>query len=319
MDAGPNDRVPVEFLRVNEPFRENAFLLIDMMLKMAPKTRENTSQLVDEILHSIFFMGMIHTRPFSPGEIFAGHDEMLAEVQNTYPEPFRRYFRRLPRRSPFSCVLDMVVSWRGQENEEDIRTRLQAIKNRLIQDYLGRRPLSSAMLCVSRVIDQNESKRHYGVSMSAPWYPSRQILIAASCFSFWNEFVADAVMTFYPEKVRRENFDGTFWLEPRVNCQAFDISWGQRRSPCLSCHNMFGLTTIDTREYPYGNCAEAESLSKLLTEGEARMRVKRSATWNEENRVRVRQEVRSYLVRLLRNVNGFEWDNNYYTPQRARL
>ena len=60
-----------------------------------------------QILHSIFFLGKIND-PQHPPESIVTDAEMLENLKNTYPRPFDHYSSQLPKRSPFSCVLDMV-------------------------------------------------------------------------------------------------------------------------------------------------------------------------------------------------------------------
>ncbi|KAM4550685.1 uncharacterized protein V3H82_019772 [Fundulus diaphanus] len=306
-----------EELLKSEIFKRNAFRLICKMSEMTMETREDTSELVDEILHSIFFLGRINKPAFSPRELLDNNDEILEYFKEVHPEPFRWCSSRLPRRSPFSCVLDMVVSLKGQENEDGIRMTLQEIVHELMENA-PKRLLFSTTLCVSRVHKDKDWVRHYGVSMSTTGRPAGQILVAASCLSFWNEYVADAVMSYYPQKRRKEYFNGTIQLPSGASCEAFNIRGGEKIHPCLSCKNLFGLDTIATRSWAYGNCAEVESLSNLLREEEARERVRRTGNWNEENRERVKREVFRHLTGLLKNEDGIAWDKNYYTPQRAR-
>ncbi|MEQ2234869.1 hypothetical protein ILYODFUR_035809, partial [Ilyodon furcidens] len=97
------------------------------MMDMTTRTREDTSELVDEILHSIFFLGEINRPAFSPRQLLDDDEDLLDCLMEAYPEPFRLYSSQLPRRSPFSCVLDMVVYLEGQENEDAIRTTLREI------------------------------------------------------------------------------------------------------------------------------------------------------------------------------------------------
>lgn len=120
---------------------------------------------------------------------------------------------------------------------------------------------------------------------------TRKILIASSILGFWDETVAAAVMTYFPKKTRKPDFDGTINLPEKVHCQAYRIKDRELMEPCVACRNMFGLKLKPKPEpepepelkpkqepnWPYGNCAEAESLSKLLKiEQEVKNRIKQS-------------------------------------------
>ncbi|MEQ2296760.1 hypothetical protein AMECASPLE_027830 [Ameca splendens] len=304
-----------DFLDDSEVFRRNAFLLISKMMEMTTCTQEDTSKLVDEILHSIFFLGEINRPAISPRELLDDDEDLLRDLMIDHPEPFRLYSSQLPRRSPFSCLLDMVVYLEGQENEDAIRTRLKKISLELMTNA-SKKVLFSTTLCVSHA-NNTDSVRHYGVSMSTTGRPAGQILIAASCFHFWHKYVANAVISYCPNKKRKAYFNGTFKLNG-VKCEAFTITedTGTPKKPCKSCSNMFGLDTTETWGYHYGNCAEVESLSKLLGVEEVERRVQNNENWTEQNRQKATNAVLHHLNTVLRAV-GFAWDGRFYTAQRA--
>lgn len=122
-----------EFLKTQELWKRNAFMLIYKMIdwcNMTPGSRH----LVDEVgemftrvccclncncitlngcvlswqmLHSIFFLGMVNNAPYTPENIIDDKD-MLTKLKEKYPRPFEFYLTQLPKRGPFSCVMDMV-------------------------------------------------------------------------------------------------------------------------------------------------------------------------------------------------------------------
>ncbi|XP_013874184.1 uncharacterized protein LOC106524771 [Austrofundulus limnaeus] len=297
-------------------FLENAFLLIVKMLEMEVEIEEDTSELVDELLHSIFFLGRLTYQFFLPERIFEGSD-LLDDLMSNYPNAFELYMSHVPRRSPFSCVLDMIVHLIGQENVELIKEELGQLSSTLVQND-NSKILNSTMVCISWA----ESVRYYGVSMSTHHKPGRQIVIAASCLNFWDDCVADAVMTYCPQKKKKKYFDGTIRLPAEVRCEAFNIRERRSMPPCVSCSDLFGLQTTETEnKSPYGNCAEAESLSKLFKNENVKERVQRSDNWNKQDRTRAEQDVLRHLKQVLKNNQHFEWNNkeiNFYIPH-ARL
>lgn len=211
-------------------------------------------------------------------------------------------------------VSSQVVHLEGQEHEDDIRETLQELVKKLMKGA-SNTTLYSTTICISAGNSTN-SVRHYGVSMSTNGRPAGQILVAASCLNFWEEHVADAVMSYYPKKSRKTYFDVTIQLPAGVRCEAFNIGSRKAISPCRSCKNMFGLVTTEKQAWPYGNCAEAESLSNLVREEDVRERVQRNGNWTEENQGRAKRAVERHLRNELKKV-GFEWDNQFYTAQRA--
>ncbi|XP_028441576.1 uncharacterized protein LOC114560419 [Perca flavescens] len=303
-----------EFLVEGEPFRQNAFLIINEMVLMSTRP---TTLLVDEILHSIFFLGKINTPPVSP-EMILSDAEVLNAFKIQYPRPFALYSSEVPRRSPFSCVLDMVVHLTGQVNEGAIRQRLQQLVGRLGGD-INKKPLVSKTICVSQSRSQG-SVRFYGVSMSTDGAVPKKIMIGASCLSKWERYVADAVMTFYPEPntrpfVKKPYFDGTIRVpEQHVRCETFDLYDGGLKPPCKSCGELFGLTTTEKRGFLHGNCAEAESLSNLFQgDGAVREKVPPPTGGNRERAI---TSIHDALRRFVRAFEGFrQWTDRFYTPQ----
>ncbi|XP_041867252.1 uncharacterized protein LOC121656285 isoform X2 [Melanotaenia boesemani] len=302
-----------EFLKSQAPFTTNALKIIIQMVDWCNKT-PGSKDLVDEMLHSILFLGKINPVSFSPKDIIPDPD-MLNALKEKYSRAFDCYLTHLPRRSPFSFVLDMIVLQKKPENENQIKTSLQSLVQTLDPQFLV-----STTLCVSK---SNRSVSRYGVSMSTTGPNAGQVVIAASCLSFWDDYVAGAVMTYYPErghekdKGKKEYFDGTFQLPKDVACQAYNIQSEQPIDPCKSCGNMFGLSTDVKKEWPYGNCAEVESLSNMFTnEEEVKNRSKpTSEKWTPENRQKASESVLDKLNHVLKMVNFRTWKGGFYTAQ----
>ncbi|XP_074470329.1 uncharacterized protein LOC141754847 [Sebastes fasciatus] len=265
---------------------------------MVKLNAKHPTLLMDEILHSIFFLGKLYDPEFKPESIVSDENEISEMLKDHYPRPFNLYSSEVPKRSPFSCVLDMIVHLYGQKNDEN-----EIIKR--LQDFISQLEpgksdgLVSSTICVSQ--RNSESVRYYGVSMSTSGRDPGRIMVAASCLSSWDSKVADAVMTYKSNKTKRKYFDGTIKLPKHVRCQAFNLSDGEVKSPCSSCGNLFGLKTSKTKWSAYGNCAEAESLSNLLKNDETvREQVRpTSDTCTDENRETVKKSVLTELKSLL--------------------
>ena len=196
----------------------------------------------------------------------------------------------------------------GQQKERDIINWLKDF----IHENLHGNQLVSYTICVSQRNDEEDSVRYYGVSMSTSGCNPGRIIVAASCLSNWDSYVADAVMTYYPSKKKKRYFDGTIRLPEQVRCQAFSLKDGAIKAPCRSCANMFGLKRNVEQVWPYGNCAEAESLSNLLkNESEVREQVEQSETYTPADRQTAKESVCAELRRRLGAVN-YQWT---YTPQ----
>ncbi|KAL3983584.1 glutathione synthase [Sarotherodon galilaeus] len=300
-----------ENLNAQQGFRENAFKIIMKMQGWSSVT-PRSKHLVDEILHSILFLGKINSIPFSPNEIISDGD-ILEALMAKYPRPFQFYLTQLPRRSPFSCVLDMIVLLNSPANEEQIKESLRDLINDLAPHFLV-----SSTICISQKSKTDQSsKRYYGVSMSTNRRNPRTIVIAASCLSKWDEYVSGAVMTYYPNNVMKDYFDATIEVPGNIRCEAFSLSRDEQMSPCRSCHNLFGLNTEETTVWHYGNCAEAESLSKLLTSEEEVKNETHVHEHSAENRQRAEEEVRRALRNVLRMIHFNTWTGEFYNPEMS--
>ncbi|XP_024115962.1 uncharacterized protein LOC112137733 [Oryzias melastigma] len=315
----------LEYLPEEAVFRRNAFILITTMVDLSNQTPQDTSMLVEEVLHTLFFLGVINCPPFSPQSLLDDDDEILDYLKKEYPLPFQLYLTQLPRMSPFSCLLDMVVSLYGQENEDQIKDKLKKIVDKMKKDPTSnkkeesskkkkeRKPkiFFSSTICISR-INISSSCIYYGVSMSTKGRPAGEILVASSCFSFWHRLVSDAVMTYYPDKQKKSYFSRNIKIPTDIKCEAFNISEGRPMDPCTSCSDLFGLDTNECRRWAHGSCAEVESLSNLF-KGEQHVMEGLGPDENEqEGRLRAEKRVLKHLKKQLKIFKDFNWDGRFY-------
>lgn len=206
-----------------------------------------------------------------------------------------------------------IVEKKGQQKESEI---LKSLRDVILKLKEGRpKELVASTACVSQPKNDNNSTRYYGLSMStsANW-----IVIAASCLSNWDEYVAGAVMTFYPNKQKKPYFDGTIKLPGQVRCQAFSLNDKlDPILPCKSCASLFGFPVSGEDAWTHGNCAENESISKLLKHEQ---QVKEQAqptspTYTEANKRKAKEQVLEVLKKCLDNPKRkIQWDGTYYSP-----
>ncbi|KAF3833681.1 hypothetical protein F7725_024885 [Dissostichus mawsoni] len=300
--AEARKKIKEEFLNETRYFRHNAAAIIKKMKELNDSRQGRAKLLVDEILHSIFFLGRINTPPISPGKIVK-KSKMLKKLKKEFPRPFELYSSELPRRTPFSCLLDMIVFLKGRQNENEIKQKLQELIRELHPKASEppkkkKIPLVSSTICVSQ--KNPKSEKYYGVSMSASGKLPGRIMVAASCLpGSWDSYVAGAVMTFNPEdKSKKSYFDGTIQLPQPVTCQAFSLHGeGAQKLPCTSCANLFRLRGNYEVGWPYGNCAEVESVSNLFKKDtEVREQARpTSEKFTTENRSKAEESVREDL------------------------
>ncbi|KAI9522058.1 hypothetical protein NQZ68_040174 [Dissostichus eleginoides] len=296
-------------------FRRNAEGLISKMLELNNSCQDEATQLVEEILHSIFFFGRISTPPFSP-EMIVNDSEYLGALKDCYPWPFEFYSSQLPRRTPFSCLLDMVVFLIGQENEEEIKQKLREIISEL--GFNKGDPLVSSTICVSQNTENPNSEKYYGVSMSTSGRDPGRIMVAASCLpDSWHPLVAGAVMSFTPNKHKNKDFNGTLKLPQHVSSVAYSLHGGGATiPPCESCVYLFGLGGKCKGKYPHGNCAEVESLSKMLKKDKG-VREQAGPT-SEKNRDKAEKMYKTDLWNLL-NIFNFPSNYQFYIPSDINI
>lgn len=65
----------------------------------------------------------------------------------------------------------------------------------------------------------------------------------------------------------------------------------------------------------FGNCAEPESLSNLLTNEEEVKNKTHVHEHSAENRQRAKEEVRKDLMNVLRTIQFKKWTGEFYTPE----
>ncbi|MEQ2218843.1 hypothetical protein XENOCAPTIV_008861 [Xenoophorus captivus] len=211
-------------------------------------------------------------------------------------------------------LVDEVVLQTSPENENQIKQTLRDLVISLKPEFLV-----SSTICVSK---SNKSSKQYGVSMSTTGPNAGRIVIAASCLSsYWDEYVADAVMTYYPEKTKKNYFDGTIKVPEDVTCRAYRINCGSEMEPCKSCGNLFGLHTTCQKEWPYGHCAEVESLSNLFEkEKDVKEQSKpTSDTYTPENREKVRNYTLQELCKILKMIKFNTWSGHKYLTKVSKF
>ncbi|KAK6469526.1 hypothetical protein HHUSO_G31792 [Huso huso] len=230
-----------------------------------------------EVLHSIFFLGNINDVKIDPMEFFT--DIVGEEIKKKFPEAFEKYDTHLPTRTPFSILLDAVVLIKGNQNQKDVMEYLSALLKELSvpkpkkATHSNYYTLEATVICMCHyerngLKGLNPNPNFYGGSLSCKGLKERKVMIALSCLEPWTPAVAYAVAFAdegayikLPKDVISEAFqrdlktDSYLEKAPCTNC--ITIFRGVSFKPCYTGNNKKEL-------WPYGNCAETESLSKLL-------------------------------------------------------
>ncbi|OXB81085.1 UNVERIFIED_CONTAM: hypothetical protein H355_005015 [Colinus virginianus] len=233
---------------------------------------ENSMQ--GHVLHTVFFFGKLHKRQMTPNDFL--EPRLSQRLQVMYPQSFQQYGTHLPSMTPYSILLQFgneVAGCRTQEEMEsflcEFNTALQtAMKQQTLNLTPKKFTFRAAIVAYSFYKDpQNKegSPLFYGASLSCSGWLERKIMISILCLQTWHRAVAFAVYH------GQDNLAIVFPDE--VQCQAFCYSNGafKEKSPCVNCKKMYHVNfqpppddTTEDVQWPHGNCAENESLSKLL-------------------------------------------------------
>ncbi|XP_043924123.1 uncharacterized protein LOC122799246 [Protopterus annectens] len=251
------------------------------LLRKVPQTDEEAKKIMraymEEVLHGIFFFGSIHAIPVKPEEFFPdGHHE---DFKNIFPEPFEKYNTHLPVRTPYSVLLVLVVKIKSTGNMNEI-LQLLTETNTFLQkpsptdntvwnsnDYCFDSTVVSQSYFKDPQTDKG-SEMFWGASLACKGKVEREILIYISCIKAWNKAVAYAVH--YAQTGRAIKFPNYVYSEAFRSGRRNNSPY-ESIPPCLKCVSLFhNIRFIPQSEeehhaaWPYGNCAEAESFSKLL-------------------------------------------------------
>lgn len=271
--ASAAKRKKLNYVKQLEDSRESlitcGLLLIHHVMEEYKNKQNMLRRHVNEILHSIFFLGVIYTGGLTPDQFLSA---TLAEgLRQEFPEPFEKYRSHLPKRTPFSILLDIMVL--KYDTEEKVMEELRSLLKKLKFPYPLNKPgnkhqhvytLESTVICISSN-NMCPSKKYFGASLGCKTDKAKSIMIYSSCINTWHKYVSYSVMSFtHTQESEGLQFPGS------MKCQAYLRNWQDNTykeiPPCKNCKRIFSLQGEGTEQkfYPFGNCAETECLSKLL-------------------------------------------------------
>ncbi|XP_021270930.1 uncharacterized protein LOC110407496 [Numida meleagris] len=288
------------------------------------------TQYMEKVLHAVFFFGRLHKRQMRPNDFL--EPSTLQTLQAKYPQSFQQYGTHLPSLTPYSILLQFgneVVGCSTQEEMESfLREFNSAVQTAMQQQEHIMKPSNfifrAAIVSYSFYREpQNKAgfPLFYGASLSCSGEAEREIMISILCLRTWHKAVAFAVY---------HGLDDLAIVFPdEVQCRAFCYSNGafKEKPPCVKCKKMYHVdfqpSVGDTREdvqWPYGNCAENESLSKLL-QGVPGLQEKVTTTdldtyqsIEQEFASKIEASFRDQLIKLLQKKN-FPLPLQFFEPQ----
>ncbi|XP_041072816.1 uncharacterized protein LOC121293703 isoform X3 [Carcharodon carcharias] len=247
-------------------------------------------QYIKEILHTILFFCQINDPDFEPKDIL---EESLELWSCKLPDVFEQYKTHLPTRPPYTILLEIVVDYEESDNTERILDLLSKLnKNMTVEQNSQEGSRCGNGLCfVSRVIsccffqdlDSNtKTDNYFGASVSCFGKHQKELMIDILCYHTWNEDISLAVC------MALEGHPRALVLRPQVHSIAYPMRDNLNRPrevhiangkhqlhtpipPCRKCLDLFPDIGNDLQQrnnvhqfWSYGNCAEVESLNRLL-------------------------------------------------------
>ncbi|XP_057183048.1 uncharacterized protein LOC130549753 [Triplophysa rosa] len=279
--------------------------LISHVMEEYKKEQNMFKAHVNEILHSIFFLGVIYSDGLTPDKFLSA--EVAESLRQEFPEPFDRFNSHLPKRTPFSILLDMMV--RKYETEDNVMKELRDLLKRLKFPHPYNKPgnktqhiytLESTVICVC-FNSECPSKKYFGASLGCK-RDAKNIMIFSSCINTWHMYVSFAVMSFTQTQENGLHFP------EHVKCQAHLRNWQDNTymeiPPCKNCQNIFNLPGEDTnkKHYPYGNCAETECLSKLLFQDNSIRENTTITNYTQDNMTQLKEQTENDLRNKLSSI-----------------
>ncbi|XP_075072928.1 uncharacterized protein LOC142161314 [Mixophyes fleayi] len=247
----------------------------DLLMKTKAKT-DSMQKYMQKILHSIFFLGYINDPSISPKEFIPSRT--LDKYKKVFPKPFQEYSTHLPNQTPYSILLEYMTETLDAENTDIFMQELVVVNESLwkLDDDEGNQPVANDFAfsasvitysCVKDLKNMRFLKKAYGASISCKGKVPRKIMIALSALYVWDKAISYVVCC---------GAKGPAIQFPdQVHCNAYSFDTKNRKykevPPCTKCNKMYivqfkpeYLVTNKTETWPFGNCAENESLSKLL-------------------------------------------------------
>ncbi|XP_029629769.1 uncharacterized protein LOC115206700 isoform X2 [Salmo trutta] len=228
---------------------------------------------VNMLLRSIFFLGHIHDPSLHPTDFFES-PELWNKLTRRFPQAFHNY-KYPPHRTPFSILLTLAVRIYGHEDEDEIKDFLLNFLEALTlpprikgaSNYTHYYTLEATVIavCYNETSGDLRPVKYYGASLSCRGEREKNIMINWSCLHVWHDYVSYAVLSF-----RHDEQGNGIRFPVTVKCRAFYRNYQtnryEDRRPCKNCGDLFSLSNpeMDRNDFPYGNCAETECLSKLI-------------------------------------------------------
>lgn len=260
------------------------------------------------MVHSILFV--VHHNNIRHNDLFDKDDETYKTLTERHKGAINEYRDKLPKRTPFSCLLQLIVAICGKQKPEAVK--------KMMSDII-KQEQDQGKLLVGKVICITHSKNcsdYFTYGASIPWERGnpqnatlKDIWITLSCLCTWHPCVSLAVMTYSKENKAR-------FTAPLSNlgadCSAFnDITFSEKVSACGTCCELFSLPSGDKHKYNLpGNCAETEAISEFYKMKGCQLDPAQHAFWSD-----LKQEKKQQLITMLKKGSDFDFETGFYKPR----
>ncbi|XP_072414762.1 uncharacterized protein [Chiloscyllium punctatum] len=164
-------------------------------------TQDRGRSYYKEILHTILFYGNISDPVIEPNSFFEKEEFDL--LSNKYPDVFRNYNTHLPRRPPFTVLLDAVIEILGTRNHNEVFKCLLHLTEEMVLELSDARSNKCGNIFVSTVISccyfvnhhitNEKTDNYFGASVSCRGRQQKEIMIDILCCETWHQVVSLAV------------------------------------------------------------------------------------------------------------------------------
>ncbi|CAH2291762.1 Hypothetical predicted protein [Pelobates cultripes] len=236
---------------------------------------EVISHYMQRVLHSIFFIGYVSKPRVYPEEFIP--EKILESFKEKFPGPFKDYLSHVPHQTPYSILLEFMSENKNCNEPKILMQELWEINKSLwkTDTNIGYQPVANdftatviAYSCYGDINGNNNVNSAYGSSISCKGRVPRRIMIHISVLQVWDLAISYAVC--------QEGDSPALVFPNQVCCKAYNFHCNSNCflevPPCAKCMKSFRGVKFnppcenpdDDPTWPYGNCAENESLNKLL-------------------------------------------------------
>ncbi|XP_068120151.1 uncharacterized protein [Hyperolius riggenbachi] len=197
---------------------------------------------------------------------------------NIFIEAFKKLLDKEKKKEVKNFYMQRMTTADDAKKPEPLKQNLKDINNSLLRNNKENESVANdfsasviAYSCARDTSISNDTDWYYGASISYKDSVPRNIIISTSSLFVWDKAISYIVCC-------GDNGRGLTFPN-NVQCCAYRFNgkeWDYELiPPCIKCDKMFNVQyeleykeTTDKQTWPYGNCAEVESLSNLLRSNE---------------------------------------------------